>query len=86
MLESAEFLILRLQILRKVFSFNERRVLELNLPHSPLLPTLPRVNHRILIDLLLLFQEVGHALGLNSFLELIEEDFIVYISVVIVAR
>lgn len=84
MLDLAEFLILRLKLFRKLFSFNERRVLELDLPHSPLFPALSWIDHRILVYFFFLLQKIGHVLNLNSFLELLNEDLIVDVSVVIV--
>ena len=73
--------VLGLLLLRKLAPLAEGRVLEVHLPLEPLAPTLPRVDHRVSIDLLLLHQKVGHIVRVDLLRQILQEYVVVYIPV-----
>lgn len=77
----AELSVLRLQLGRQFVPFDQRRVLELQLPLRPFLPGLPRVHHWVLVDLLLPLQEVGHVLRLHLLLQKLQKHGVIDVAI-----
>ena len=73
--------VLGLLLLRQLAPLAEGRVLEVHLPLEPLAPTLPWVDHRVSIHLLLLDQKVGHIVRVDLLRQILQEYVVVDIPV-----
>ena len=70
-------LVLRLKFFRKVISFDHGRVLEFNIAINPLFPAFSGVYHWVCEFFLRFFQKFSEIFSGNTFLNSINEDFII---------
>ena len=80
-LELAKTPVLRLVFFWKVLSLDQWRIFEFQLPHGPLLPSFPRIDHRIVIDFDRFCQIIRHILHISSFLQVIQKYVEVHIPI-----